>query len=580
MQKISAVRYFSTTVLGRQSSEKLVFSLPCLSKTESSYLASQLEVIQEDVKNYTDPNFCVLRRFDAIAEAYGISAHEERYYKLLMQSCERALEKRVHVNRNFPLFKSEIISALEIGAIGGDVRDILDKSQHKHHKNRLNSATIKGFVIQEGEKFRDKYRRRLLEILDTLELDFQHLLPPDSDFNADGSFNPTFYQKLLSEQLEIRTDPKVVSKYFNASYKPPFTMSYNPISIARCYYIFKEILDVNLDIGLNFVSMMGRVSALDLVLFLNVCYQLTDDRLDMEQRKGKVISFFSESTGKIVDNFAIWHLSLPQAFEILQRIGFSQDKMRKIWFTKNNPHLLSDLCNQMMDPTSEDKEALIYFLQKKMELLNKEGAKLGVGDPLDKYNFLFHWRTVVESLKTAGIGDQLYSVSFGKANISVFNFPSKTILASSSRALLLQYLGYKEAGERDKIKDFDKTFVRIPYAKEVPLTTIVESLSYIESLGFTFSQIEKGFPVLFYEKQYLEHKILEANQEMGTSWMEKENALCIVHYLIEVQSNFSFTLIYKGILNNFQKGLSLEAFEELSDPSAIESAKHIRLPRN
>ena len=94
---------------------------------------------------------------------------------------------------------------------------------------------------------------------------------------------------------------------------------------------------------------------------------------------------------------------------------------------------------------------------------------------------------------------------------------------------------------------------------------MVETLELLESLNFTRKQIEKGFPILFYDKEIIAEKIDEAARNMGEEWIEKENALCVLNYLIEVQTNFSFTDIYSGILRNFQRGLSLDEFHALSN---------------
>ena len=80
---------------------------------------------------------------------------------------------------------------------------------------------------------------------------------------------------------------------------------------------------------------------------------------------------------------------------------------------------------------------------------------------------------------------------------------------------------------------FDKLFKKVPHAKDVPLKIVIESVQYLEDMNFSFEQIEKGFPIVFYDKEILEQKIEAATNAMGESWMEKENALCTLNYFIE-----------------------------------------------
>jgi len=170
---------------------------------------------------------------------------------------------------------------------------------------------------------------------------------------------------------------------------------------------------------------------------------------------------------------------------------------------------------------------------------------------------------VVSALDAADLRDNPCYVRFNKIDIQVGSLPHKTMRVSSARLFLLQYFGYHKKTDREKIKEFDKTFGRVPHAKDVPLKIVVETLEMLENLNFTHTQLEKGFPILFYDKDIIKEKIDKATTNIGHEWIKKDNALCVLNYLIEVETNFSFTDIYTGILKNFQRGLSLEDFHAL-----------------
>ena len=68
----------------------------------------------------------------------------------------------------------------------------------------------------------------------------------ESDFDEDG-FSPMFYEKLLSECCGLTPSKKNI----DSRHKKFLTMNYDPINIARTYFILKEILDINLDMSMN-----------------------------------------------------------------------------------------------------------------------------------------------------------------------------------------------------------------------------------------------------------------------------------------------------------------------------------------
>ena len=234
------------------------------------------------------------KKITATARAYGVSKDEQEQYnnyfnKMCMAS--RSLWNQF----SYACFSAHLLSGLEFGAIMGDMKLYLSTSHLKHLRSRTD-RTIKQF--SKDVNVQKAYRTRLLEVLEDLEIDLEHLLDDsESDFDEDG-FSPMFYEKLLSECCGLTPSKKNI----NSRHKKFLTMNYDPINIARTYYILKEILDINLDMSMNHVSLIGRINAVQLILTLNVLYSLTDKNLSSEERKEKVVLCADNFVDKIVDD--------------------------------------------------------------------------------------------------------------------------------------------------------------------------------------------------------------------------------------------------------------------------------------
>ena len=456
--------------------------------------------------------------------------------------------------RVYDAFRPHVQSGLEYGAIAGDPGEWLDISvKHKFRFLRnLQTFTAK-------KEFQTKYCERLKEVTRTLDLDVEDLQEKSEVLFDENGFSSTFYAGFIPEFCGTSVESISNKNTIKSRHKGLLDISYDPINIVRTYYIMREIFDVDLDLNLNMTKMIGRISAIDLILTLNIIYDLTDKNLDKDVRKGKVLAAAaSHFDSKIVDNLIIWQLSLHQCFSLLEKIGFSRQEIDKLFFDKADLHVLSDLCCRVLE--YENIETFIDIMKKRKHLLSLEGVKLGIGDVADTYHFLMNWNQVIMALDMANIGENPCFVKFTHKTIKIGTLPYCKATSSASRTFLVQYFGYDT---KDQKRDFDKIFKKVPHAKDVPLKIVVESVQYLEDMNFSFEQIEKGFPIVFYDKEILEQKIAEATNAMGESWMEKENALCTLNYLIEVESNFSFAQIYTGILKNFQRGLSMRQFHDL-----------------
>ena len=475
--------------------------------------------------------------------------------------------------RLYNAFRPHVQSGLEYGVIAGEPKDWLDISSK--HKFRF-LGNLKTFTSR--KEFQTKYCERLKQVTRTLDLDVEDLQEKSEVLFDEKGFSSTFYDGFMPEFCGASIESISNKNTIKSRHKGLLDISYDPINIVRTYYIMREIFDVDLDLNLNMTKMIGRISAIDLILTLNIIYDLTDETLDKDVRKGKVLSVAAASRfdSKVVDNLIIWDLSLHQCFSLLEKIGFSRQEIDKLFFDKGDLHVLSDMCCRVLE--YENIETFIDIMKKRKQLLSLEGVKLGIGDVADTYHFLMNWDQVIMALDMANNGENPCFVRFSARSISVKPLPYQRTTSSASHSFLVQYFGYDT---KDQKREFNKLFQKVPHAKDVPLKIVVESVQYLEDMNFSFEQIEKGFPIVFYDKEILEQKIGEASNAMGDNWMEKENALCTLNYLIEVESNFSFSQIYTGILKNFQRGLSLQQFHDLkgNDPAnsfGIHNGKRLR----
>ena len=160
----------------------------------------------------------------------------------------------------------------------------------------------------------------------------------------------------------------------------------------------------------------------------------------------------------------------------------------------------------------------------------------------------------VKFLKRLPPGTHLYKVK-------VFSMPAVNMHASGSVLFLMDYFGYKTINAD---KNFRKTLIRIPHYKDVPLKIVSETVNYLEKEGFSKEQIEMGFPVVFYTAEILSRFFPMADSRLGGGWRSRENALCLLSYLVEVEGRFTFKLIYDGISDCFNEGMSDNLFKDLS----------------
>ena len=550
------------------SKRGLAFTLPCLSKTESNYVTIQTQLLTENVPcPSSGPGY----RLQGIADAYGLSSDESdrvRFGKI----CDRATQaKRFFFNNKMNgsqvnMFRPDHVHrGLEFGAMLGNPRTWLSAGAGKKADYRY-KQTLEILQSKEEHSFHKIYHGRLEEVMELLGLkDLEVGLETHhtADYNTLCS---EFYDKLVKEVCGVNVDSgKVINRW---RYVKTLLLDKDPINLIRTYFIFKELLDIDLDVSLLHVGLLGRVSALDVLVTMNVFYSLTDPELQEEERKEKVVSL-TKFEEMYVESQLMWELSLPQTSQLLSSMGFSKYEINKLIF-EIQPFLISDIQKTILDYGGK-MDQYIEVMRKRLELLRREGYKLGVADLSGIYRFINNWERVMEAIERADMEKKVnfcfvkFYPKAGSQSPSIkIRSPDEKSRISICRLFLLQYL---DITEREQVKEFNKIFRRFPNSRDVPLKVVIDSLQLLESLNFSQAQIKKGFHIALYPRYVLEEEIIRVRSSLGDDWMEKPNALVLLNYFIEVEHGFSFYLIQKGILDHldhFSKGFSLPEFKELS----------------
>ena len=542
------------------SKRSLAFTLPCLSKTESLYVRSQCQVLTENLPSPAQgPEY----RFAAIAKAYGLNSEETVVMNRVKKICDRAThEKRLY--NKIDMFKPlHVQRGLEFGALLGDPQIWLNNAMKKNTNYQFKKI-LDQIQSRSEYDFFPKYRIRLSQVMEKHGLHDQELDLDTEQARDYNTFSSEFYDKFLRQACGVNVpDSKKIMKKWR--YGTALQLDKDPINLIRTYFIFKDFFDVNLDMSLSHVALLGRISALDILVTMNVLYSLTDVDLQEEKRKEKVLGI-DMLEPLYVESQIMWNTSLTQSSEILLNIGFTKDEVTKLIFDFQ-PYLISDIEKKIVE-YDNNLERYVDIMKKRLELLRREGFKLGIADITGMYKFLNNWERVMDALdraemKKGGVCFVKFSPlsrSPAPLRIKIGELPFKSRARCVSRLYLLQYLGIQE---REDVREFDKVFRRIPSAKDVPLKIIIDSLNYLESLGFSKYQIKNGFHVAFYHRDFLEKEFERVNLNLGSEWMEKENAVGLLNYFIEVNHGFSFELIYQGVIDHFHKGFSLPEFKEL-----------------
>merc|ERR1719209_1656838 len=163
------------------------------------------------------------------------------------------------------------------------------------------------------------------------------------------------------------------------------------------------------------------------------------------------------------------------------------------------------------------------------------------------------------------------------ASVSLHNLASSSsskATGQGSEAYLKKLFSlYRSNGERTKA--FKETLKRIPHHKEVPAAVVREASEWLrEEEGFTLLQLEKGFPTLLYAVPVLEAALVKADDQLEDGWRKREDAVCLINYFVELESDFNFTSIHAGIgsMIKEQKRLKIGRLQHIFSRHPVEAS--------
>jgi len=592
------------------NTNSLMFSLPCLSPKEAAYVQLQVATVQAHSASCAESSFDELKRRGkmkpkaklnprsmkivsshllmerclAIAEAYQV---EDRVLPNFIKLCEEAV-----VPRNFKtstlgetkfnmmcLKPFQLQNGLEMGEMMGGSSMWLELAmKNKYRYERTFSA------LCNQEEFHLRYKKRLIEVMDSLGLSELEHLVEDLDQVGNGKlslaeYSQHFYDKVL---LELCGVSNLSDRLLSRSYTPailPYLK--DPVNLLRTYYILHKVLDFDLDMNVKNIALLERLTALDLLTTLNMLGQGLFLDKDMDTRKEMIISGAEQCQQLFLENQFIWTFPVSHCIKLMYDIGFTEeevDQLTKIQKENKKAQGVLWCLNHRLHEFNLDRSKFVDVMKKRLYLLRNEGDKLGIPSITLTYLFMINWEKAVMAIDKAELGNSQFFIWFRwDESVVVGVYPVLTKITSASRAYLLDYFGLKKNIE--EIKKFDDMFLRMPYAKDVPLRLLVGSLMYLESLGFSKEQIKKGYPIMCYSPSILSEYIPKVEAVLGPEWMEKDNALCLLNYFIEVEQKFSYELIYTGMLDCYEEGLSEEFFSSLVTQSRPAQPGHLLAAR-
>jgi len=606
MPSLSMLRLVrSSPMLYTTNTNNMMFSLPCLSPKETAYVQLQLATVQAHPASCEPSSFeqlgsrvkgvaenfktkriysthLLMERCLAIAEAYQV---ENRLLPKFLKLCEEATVPRNFKGNNglrgtttFTMIcmrSFHLQNGLELGEMmGGSEVWMKLATKNKYRYNRTLSD------LCNEEEFHTRYMKRLLGVMDSLGLSELGHIVEDPEAVGKGKWNyaeysQQFYDKFLLELCGVSNLPdKILPKWYTNTIFPTIM---DPVNLLRTYYILQKVLELDLDMNIKNISLLSRLSALDMLITLNMMGQSLHLDKDMDTTKEMIISGADKSLQVLIENQIIWSLPVSNYINILDDIGFTREEVAQVLsYQKDNKKGAGVVwsLNVKLNELNLDRTKLVDLMKKRLALLRKDGEKLGLPHITWTYLFMVNWEKAVMAIDKAEVGSNQFFVWFRfDESVAVGVYPVTTKLTSACRAYLLDYFGIGK--NKEEMGQFDDMFLRVPYAKDVPLRLLVGSLMYLESLGFSKEQIEKGYPIMCYAPSILSEYIPNVEAVLGPEWMEKENALCLLNYFIEVEHKFSYELIYTGILECYEEGLSEDFFSSLVEQNRSAKPGHL-----
>jgi len=411
--------------------------------------------------------------------------------------------------------------------------------------------------------FKTKYKEKLNEVIENLGLlefeEFSEELNEDSCFTG---FSKNFYRRIMLENCGISDLDNLAKNRRKLLELHSSREIWDPVNIVRNYFIFSELLNVDLDTNLPSLAHLTHTSSLDLLSTLNVLQQSLDS-MDQDTEEEETSS--SSMLHICLDDQRLLAFPLGFNLRLLHAIGFTQQEIKKLLLhpeTSNNlpMSVLIDFSQIVGEKFGGDVEAFCETLRRRLEIIRSEAETLGVEDIFEMYKFLVNWEEAMAALDRAAQqqADIPLLLRFKDTSSEYRNSCSVSLpyLSTSSKATRRQqdseaclkklFSLYRSNGERTK--SFKETLKRIPHHKEVPAAVVREASEWLQAEeGFTLLQLEKGFPTLLYAVSVLEAALVKADDQLEDGWRKREDAVCLINYFVELESDFNFTSIHAGI---------------------------------
>lgn len=581
MTLFSLSRRYSHT----EPKESLPVSLLGLSPREEAYVRSQVEItlktdpmtitskaappedfrkllkIANGKRGYMERNSMLMSKCLAIPESFDMKESDKLTFMVMCYS-ECFLKVKGYATNTFiPTLVQRMLTYQDIDPDSFTIFKKCKGQFDKVEKEITNSKT-----------FKTNYREKLDETIDRLGL---HELEPFTaglDENADFSeFSETFYQKIIGDNCGI-SNLKAVDGIDLEPGKVATARNFDPINLVRNFYIFEQILNLDLDISLTNLSHLTAHCSLDLLVSLNLLHALVRPHCDVSQRTELLSTHGNACLDLSLQDQKMWCFPLAHALKILHRIGFTQEERELLLFRRNYNLVASELyyysVRHHMDNCNVDFQSFTETMEKRLMIIRQEGVNLGVVDVLQMYQFMMNWEKVMSVLSSSSHFNSDYPSpvvlqfktilsNIGSCTVTVTGVSGSHHWASNNGTItfLKNKFDYNTLEETVALLAEMK---KIPHFQNIPLKVVVETAMYLEQEGFTTKQMDVGFHVMFYSRTIVHKYMKEAEKTLGTDWREQENALCLLLYVIELATNFSFCQLYDGIAASSNEDCRLE----------------------
>merc|ERR1711971_294916 len=437
--------------------------------------------------------------------------------------------------------------------------------------------------------FKTKYKEKLNSAIENLGLlEFEEFPEELNEKSSFAEFSTNFYRRILLENCGISDLENLAKKRWKLLELRNSAEICDPVNIVRNYFIFSEILNVDLDTNLPSLAHLTHTSSLDLLSTLNVLQQSLAGSIDQDTEEEETFSSPS-MLHTCLDDQRLTALPLGLNLRLLHVIGFTQQEIKILLLhpemsNKLSKSVMIDINQIVGEKFGGDVEAFCETFRRRLEIIRSEAENLGVKDIFEIYKFLVNWEEAMAALDRAAqeLTDVPLLLRFedtpsefrnscrvslpSSANMPLRNVRSSSTATSQGCEAYLKKLFSLNRSSGERMKAFKAALKRVPHHKEVPAAVVREASNWLqEKESFTLQQLERGFPILLYAMPVLEVALNKADEQLEDGWRMRDDALCLLNYFVELESSFKFTSIYDGIgsmIKEHNRMSSTDAFEE------------------